>query len=316
MKPRSPCSTRTRRKIRRTRARGVIALQGGELHRLHALRARSAPTGASTSRATRSSARPGAKAASPRSVSVLDRFDIDYALCMYCGICVEVCPFDALFWSPEFEYSEPRIAEAAPRQGPARRVDGDRARARALERVGAEGAEVRCDSDDVAARDRGERLLRDHRGRDGDLGARRRARPRTSCTPRCSWWSCSPAGPRSSSCSAGVRRLGAGARLHRRRRSCCSCSASCSPARRCTPRRRSTTTSRWPGAAAALFLAGILGGLLVHTFHGVEAAHPTRRSAPPTSRNSIFRIYIIPFEVVASCCSPRSSAPSSCARRD
>jgi NADH-quinone oxidoreductase subunit I len=28
---------------------------------------------------------------------------------MYCGICVEVCPFDALFWSPEYEYSEPRI---------------------------------------------------------------------------------------------------------------------------------------------------------------------------------------------------------------
>ncbi len=29
---------------------------------------------------------------------------------MYCGICVEVCPFDALFWSPEFEYSEFQIA--------------------------------------------------------------------------------------------------------------------------------------------------------------------------------------------------------------
>jgi NADH-quinone oxidoreductase subunit I len=41
---------------------------------------------------------------------VLDRFDIDYALCMYCGICVEVCPFDALFWSPEYEYSEFSIA--------------------------------------------------------------------------------------------------------------------------------------------------------------------------------------------------------------
>ncbi len=38
--------------------------------------------------------------------SELDRFDIDYALCMYCGICVEVCPFDALFWSPDYEYSE------------------------------------------------------------------------------------------------------------------------------------------------------------------------------------------------------------------
>ena len=47
----------------------------------------------------------------PRQVNHLDRFDIDYALCMYCGICVEVCPFDALFWSPEYEYSEPRIAD-------------------------------------------------------------------------------------------------------------------------------------------------------------------------------------------------------------
>jgi NADH-quinone oxidoreductase subunit I len=36
---------------------------------------------------------------------VLDRFAIDYALCMYCGICIDVCPFDALFWSPEFEYA-------------------------------------------------------------------------------------------------------------------------------------------------------------------------------------------------------------------
>jgi NADH-quinone oxidoreductase subunit I len=37
---------------------------------------------------------------------VLDRFDIDFSLCMYCGICIEACPFDALFWSPEFEYAE------------------------------------------------------------------------------------------------------------------------------------------------------------------------------------------------------------------
>src|SRR5919109_5156211 len=46
-----------------------------------------------------------------RSVKVLDRFAIDYALCMYCGICVEVCPFDALFWSPDYEYSESNIAK-------------------------------------------------------------------------------------------------------------------------------------------------------------------------------------------------------------
>jgi NADH-quinone oxidoreductase subunit I len=46
---------------------------------------------------------PGARA---RTRNQLDRFAIDFALCMYCGICVEVCPFDALFWSPHFEYSE------------------------------------------------------------------------------------------------------------------------------------------------------------------------------------------------------------------
>ena len=45
---------------------------------------------------------PGARR--PRHVAVLDRFSIDWGLCMYCGICVEVCPFDALFWSPEHDY--------------------------------------------------------------------------------------------------------------------------------------------------------------------------------------------------------------------
>ena len=39
---------------------------------------------------------PGARR--PRKVNVLDSFDIDYSLCMYCGICVDVCPFDALEW--------------------------------------------------------------------------------------------------------------------------------------------------------------------------------------------------------------------------
>ena len=43
--------------------------------------------------------------------NVLDRFAIDFSLCMYCGICVEVCPFEALFWSPEYEFSEVKIAD-------------------------------------------------------------------------------------------------------------------------------------------------------------------------------------------------------------
>jgi NADH-quinone oxidoreductase subunit I len=33
-----------------------------------------------------------------RTRNMLDRFAIDWSLCMYCGICVEECPFDALEW--------------------------------------------------------------------------------------------------------------------------------------------------------------------------------------------------------------------------
>jgi NADH-quinone oxidoreductase subunit J len=54
---------------------------------------------------------------------------------------------------------------------------------------------------------------------------------------------------------------------------------------------------RWPGLVAALFLAGILGGLLVKTFHAdkINLVRPMR-TADVT--NSIFEHYIIPFEVV------------------
>ena len=46
---------------------------------------------------------PGARR--PRTVSVLDAFTIDFGLCMYCGICVDLCPFDALAWQPDFDYA-------------------------------------------------------------------------------------------------------------------------------------------------------------------------------------------------------------------
>ncbi|MCW2802115.1 MAG: NADH-quinone oxidoreductase subunit [Propionibacteriaceae bacterium] len=34
-----------------------------------------------------------------RTENVLDRFAIDWSLCMFCGICVDECPFDALEWA-------------------------------------------------------------------------------------------------------------------------------------------------------------------------------------------------------------------------
>ena len=52
---------------------------------------------------------PAPDAGRPRVRNVLDRFAIDFSLCMYCGICVEVCPYDALFWSGEFGYPETDI---------------------------------------------------------------------------------------------------------------------------------------------------------------------------------------------------------------
>jgi NADH-quinone oxidoreductase subunit I len=52
---------------------------------------------------TKEVSEPGARR--PRSVAVLDVFAIDFGLCMYCGICVDVCPFDALEWAPAVDYS-------------------------------------------------------------------------------------------------------------------------------------------------------------------------------------------------------------------
>ena len=92
------------------RARGVIALHQGNCT-VCMLCARSCPDWCIYIEGHKELAPPRRAGGAPRKVNKLDRFDIDYALCMYCGICVEVCPFDALFWSPEYEYSEPRIAD-------------------------------------------------------------------------------------------------------------------------------------------------------------------------------------------------------------
>ena len=36
---------------------------------------------------------PDCDARRPRTVAVLDEFAIDWGLCMYCGMCIESCPF-------------------------------------------------------------------------------------------------------------------------------------------------------------------------------------------------------------------------------
>jgi NADH-quinone oxidoreductase subunit I len=93
-----------------TRARGVIALKE-ENCTVCMLCSRSCPDWCIYIEGHKDKAPPRREGGKPRTVQLLDRFDIDYGLCMYCGICVEVCPFDALFWSPEYEYSAATIAD-------------------------------------------------------------------------------------------------------------------------------------------------------------------------------------------------------------
>jgi len=51
---------------------------------------------------------PGAR---PRTHNVLDTFAIDWALCMYCGVCIEQCPTDALEWSGSRVPSADRLVD-------------------------------------------------------------------------------------------------------------------------------------------------------------------------------------------------------------
>ena len=90
------------------RARGVIALDA-DACTVCMLCARDCPDWCIYIEGHKEMQPPAKEGGRPRSRATLDRFDIDYALCMYCGICVEVCPFDALFWSPDYEYSATSI---------------------------------------------------------------------------------------------------------------------------------------------------------------------------------------------------------------
>ncbi|MFO7777990.1 MAG: NADH-quinone oxidoreductase subunit I [Nitriliruptoraceae bacterium] len=87
------------------RTRGVIALMD-ENCTVCMLCSRECPDWCIYIESHKETVPPAKEGGRARTRNVLDRFAIDFSLCMYCGICIEVCPFDALWWSPEFEYSE------------------------------------------------------------------------------------------------------------------------------------------------------------------------------------------------------------------
>ncbi len=87
------------------RSRGVIALVQDSCTSCM-LCARECPAWCIYIDSHKETAPPAAPGGRERSRNMLDRFAIDFSLCMYCSICIEVCPFDALHWSPEFEYSD------------------------------------------------------------------------------------------------------------------------------------------------------------------------------------------------------------------
>lgn len=98
------------KEVHAERSRGVIALKE-ENCTVCMLCARECPVWCIFIEGYKDQGPPRREGGKPRMTQKLDRFDIDYSLCMYCGICVDVCPFDALFWSPEQEYSEARISD-------------------------------------------------------------------------------------------------------------------------------------------------------------------------------------------------------------
>ncbi len=87
------------------RSRGVIALLADNCTSCM-LCARECPDWCIYIDSHKETTEPGPEGGRAKTHNELDRFDIDFSLCMYCGICIEVCPFDALFWAPDFAYAE------------------------------------------------------------------------------------------------------------------------------------------------------------------------------------------------------------------
>jgi NADH-quinone oxidoreductase subunit I len=108
-----------------------------------------------------------------RTRNVLDRFAIDFALCMYCGICVEVCPFDALFWSPEFEYAEYDMGNLLHEKGKLREWMDTVPPPPALE----EGAALPAEVSDALAKAEKERELAEAKAAEAEAKAQQTAAP-------------------------------------------------------------------------------------------------------------------------------------------
>ena len=61
-----------------------------------------------TSHTEKSTSAPGAR---ERTHNVLDTFTIDWALCMYCGACIEQCPTEALAWQADVVPAGARLTD-------------------------------------------------------------------------------------------------------------------------------------------------------------------------------------------------------------
>ena len=138
-----------------------------------------------------------------RQRNVLDRFAIDFSLCMYCGICIEVCPFDALLWSPEFEYAEldirdllhekDRLGQWMPTVPAPPALDPGAAEPAEVAAAGKPARPARTPRAATTAARRPARPTGAHRARSGGAaGAPRAPEPRRTCRMTDAWTSCSP----------------------------------------------------------------------------------------------------------------------------
>src|SRR5437879_12152600 len=90
-----------------TRARGVIALKE-ENCTVCMLCARQCPDWCIYIEGHKEKRSPRRAGGRDRTVSILDRFDLDHALGLHRGILFVLCPCYPLFCSPESDYSDPR----------------------------------------------------------------------------------------------------------------------------------------------------------------------------------------------------------------